>query len=100
MKNEVEFRSYLTSVRVSSKTGLPYTPKVVTDILRRVRIAETLLSIEISAASVGMKANLEKVCKRLRDERMGSTPTTPYLHLSLISSVRIYSDFVEWRRGQ
>lgn len=100
MKHEVEFRSYLSSVRVSSKTGLPYTPKVVTDILRRVRIAETLLAIEISPISVGLKANLEKVCQRLRDQRISSTPTTPYAHLSLISSVRIYSDFLDWKRGQ
>lgn len=98
MKHESEFRSYLTEVRKSSKTGKAYAPKVVTDLLRRCRMVETLLSLELSQSSAGSSKGAEGICETIRHARLGSTDTMPYAHLSLINAVRIYSDFLTWRK--
>jgi hypothetical protein len=99
MKHEAEFRSYLTTVRKSSKTGKAYAPKVVTDMLRRCRKVEALLRIELSQAISGSSKGLEDVCETIRQSRLTSTPTMPYAHLSLINAVRIYADFFALRQS-
>lgn len=99
MKHEDEFRSYLTHVRKSSKTGEAYAPKVVTDLLRRCRIAESLLAIELSPGSAGSSKAVEGICEVIREGRLGSTATMPYAHLSLINAVRVYADFLAWRKA-
>lgn len=96
MKHESEFRSYLTNVRKSSKTGEAYSPKVVTDLLRRCRAVESLLEIELSEATAGTVKNADAICEPLRQRRLGSTATMPYAHLSLINAVRVYCDFLAW----
>lgn len=78
---------------------MAYAPKVVTDLLRRCRTVEALLMIELSSATVGSGAATENVCETIRNERLGSTATMPYAHLSLINAVRIYSDFLTWKRS-
>jgi len=99
MKNDSEFRSYLTHVRKSSKTGEAYSPKVVTDLMRRCRAVESLLEIELSVATVGSIKNVDAICESIRQQRLGSTATMPYAHLSLINAVRVYSDFLAWRKS-
>lgn len=98
MRHESEFRSYLTNDRKSSKTGLPYSPKVVTDLLRRCRAVESLLEIELSGATVGSGKTADAICESIRQQRLTSTPTVPFAHLSLINAVRIYRDFLAWRK--
>lgn len=97
MKHEADFRSYLSDVRVSSKTGKAYSPKVVTDILRRCRMVEAFLCVELSTANLGTHKDRELLCDKIRLDRLGATPTVPYAHLSLINAVRIYADFLMWR---
>lgn len=97
MKHELDFRQYLTEVRKSAKTHRAYSPKVITDILRRCRTAEALLQIELTPVQMKRPAELDRICKSIRDNRLSSTDRMPYAHLSLINAVRIYSDFCEWK---
>ena len=97
MKHDSEFRAYLTNVRKSSKTLKPYSPKVITDLLRRCRTVEALLAIELSPSTASSKG-AEEICETVRRARLGSTPGTPYAHLSLTNAVRIYADFLAWRK--
>jgi hypothetical protein len=99
MKHESEFRAYLTNVRKSSKTHEAYSPKVVTDLLRRCRAVEALLSIELPSSVATSATRNEEICETIRQARLSSTPGTPYAHLSLINAVRIYSEFLRWRRS-
>jgi hypothetical protein len=98
MKYDSEFRLYLTSVRKSRKTLKPYSPKVITDLLRRCRTVEALLSIDLSQATVGTTKGTDEICATIRQAKLASTPTTPYAHLSLINAVRIYADFLTWKK--
>lgn len=96
MQYATEFRYYLTSVRKSSKTGAAYSPKVVTDLLRRCKTIESKLSIELSESTI-TPDKLELICKKIREERLCSTARVPYAHLSLVNAARIYADFMSWR---
>lgn len=98
MKHDSEFRLYLTHVRKSSRTLKPYSPKVITDILRRCRSVEALLLIELSPSTVSNAKDTQGICETVHQAKLGSTPTTPYAHLSHTSAVRIYADFLAWRK--
>ncbi len=98
MKHDSEFRLYLTNVRKSSRTLKPYSPKVITDLLRRCRTVEALLLVELSQSTVGSATGTEEICETVHKAKLGSTPTTPYAHLSLTNAVRIYAEFLAWRK--
>jgi hypothetical protein len=100
MKYESEFREYLTNVRKSSKTREPYSSKVVTDLLRRCHAVEALLSIELPASVSSSAKGIEGICATIRQAKLSSTPGVPYAHLSLINAIRIYSEFLLWRRSR
>ena len=99
MKHDSEFRLYLTNVRKSSRTHKLYSPKVVTDLLRRCRTVEAHLSIEPSQSTVGSTKGSTEVCETVRQAKLGSTPGIPYAYLDLINAVRIYADFLAWKKG-
>lgn len=97
MKYEDEFRNYLATERQSSRSKKPYTKKVIGDIVRRCKAVEAHTGKQLTDHIATSPEKLDRMIEDIRYERYGATSTNPYSYLSLISSVKIYYDFLVLR---
>lgn len=97
MKNEAEFKAFLTTVKRSGRTGKLYSAKVASDIVRRCKTAEQSLNIELSEATMGDREFVEQACRTIRVMKMTSTAGNPNNHNSLIHSLKVYCEFLASR---
>lgn len=94
MKHETEFRTFLTTVKRSARTNLPFSPKVASDTVSRCKTVERLLSIELSDKTMSSDAACLRLCAKIKSDRVSSTEVRPYAHNELIHSVRTYREFI------
>lgn len=94
MKHETEFRTFLTTEKLSKKTQQPFSSKVASDTLSRCKTVERLMSIELSGKTLGSDAACLRICAQIKEERLSSTPGRPYAYNELILAVRTYREFI------
>jgi hypothetical protein len=94
MKHEAEFKTFLTTQKVSVKTGKPYSVKVAGDVASRCRLVERLFGVEFSELTLN-HSEVERLCERIKTEQTSSTDRVPYAHNALILALRTYRKFVD-----
>ncbi|CAM8668269.1 hypothetical protein MCEMIEM13_02457 [Comamonadaceae bacterium] len=94
MKHEIEFRNFLTTRKVSSKTGRPYSLKVANDVVSRCKLVERVFEIDFSEHSI-TPTSTERLCEQIKLEQTTSTDRAPYAYNALILAVRTYLEFLD-----
>ena len=94
MKNETEFRIFLTTEKRSTRTNQPFSLKVASDTVSRCKTVERLMSIELSGKTLGSNVACQQLCAQIKSERVSSTQGRPYAHNELILAVRTYREFI------
>lgn len=94
MKHETEFRQFLTTEKLSSRTNRPFSPKVASDTISRCRTVERLMSLELSGKTLGSDAAASRLCAQITAARVSSTVGRPYAHNELVLAVRTYREFI------
>lgn len=100
MKLEQEFRAYLQEVWVSERTRRSMSPKATGDAVSRCKRAERTVSCELSPSIVKTEDAYQNLLDRIRAHRIGSTNSRPYAYTQIVYSVKLYREFVDWRREQ
>lgn len=98
MKNETEFKTFLTTEKCSARTGKPFSAKVASDTVSRCKTVERFLSIELSVQTLGSDEAAQKLYDQIKIGRLSSTDSRPYAHNDLILAVRTYREFLVSRR--
>ena len=98
MKYEMEFGEFLTTHKRSSRTGELFSLRVGRDVVTRCRVVERELSVELSRVNVGHVVGLTEVLKTIRERKLSSTTARPYAHNDLIYSVKIYCEFLRFKK--
>lgn len=97
MKHEEEFKAFLKTVKHGSRTKQLLSAKVASDTISRCKQAERLLEIELSVRTFTDDAAVDRLCARIKCERLTATKGRPYAYNDLIVAVRTYREFVIWR---
>jgi len=97
MKNESEFKEFLTTSKRSARTGNFFSAKVAGDILRRCKAVEQSLNIELSEVTMGDAEVVAETCRKIRVMKMTSTEGSPNNHNSLVHSIKVYCEFLASR---
>ena len=100
MKFEAEFRKYLTTKYVSDRTGAHYTPKAAGDQLSRCRRIENHFQLELGPGTVLPDSKSTKIINQIKSNpaALGATEKRPYGYLALIHALRLYRNFLDYRR--
>ena len=99
MKYEDQFREYLKTIRVSLRTGNLLTPRAVSDTISRCKRVERDLSVEISPSTVGSPQALNQLLCSIREARLSASEKLPYSYSQFVYSVKVYRDFVAWKKA-
>lgn len=97
MKNELEFASYLKTVKRSSRTGEFYSTKVASDTISRCKLVERLMDFQMSGSTLRSDAATQAICDQIKSSKMSSTPSRPYVYNELVHAVRLYREYLAWR---
>ncbi|WP_137896774.1 hypothetical protein [Ramlibacter sp. 2FC] len=94
MRHETEFKTFLTTEKLSARTQRPFSAKVASDTVSRCKTVERLLGVELSGRTMGSDAAAQKLCAQIKDGRVSSSEARPYAHNELILAVRTYREFL------
>lgn len=94
MKNEAEFRAFLTTEKRSTRTNQPFSTKVASDTISRCKSVERLMSIELSRKTLASEDACSRICAQIKGQKLTSSQQRPYAHNGLILAVRTYREFV------
>ena len=97
MRNEADFKTFLTTERLSSRSQKPFSAKVASDTVSRCKAVERMMRLELSGKSLGTDEAARKLCGQIKAGRLSSTETRPYAHNELILAVRLYREFLAAR---
>lgn len=97
MRNETEFKTFLTTEKRSARTRKPFSAKVASDTVSRCKTVERLLSVELSGRTLSSDEAAQKLCEQIKVGRLSSTGARPYAHNELILAVRTYREFLSSR---
>lgn len=98
MRNEIEFKSFLTTQKRSARTQQPFSMKVASDTVSRCKAVERMLKVELSGRTLSSDDAAQKLCAQIKEGRLSSTDSRPYAHNELILAVRTYREFVALRK--
>lgn len=94
MRHETDFKTFLTTEKLSARTGRPFSGKVAADTVSRCKTVERLLGMELSARTLGTDDAAQKLCQQIKASRCSSTASRPYAHNELILAIRTYREFL------
>jgi hypothetical protein len=97
MRHEADFKTFLTTRKLSSRTQKPFSTKVAVDTVSRCKKVERMMSIELSQRVLGSDEAAKKLCAQIKDGRFSSTESRPYAYNELILAVRTYREFLASR---
>lgn len=94
MLRETEFFVFLTSIKKSAKSGHLFSLRVSRDILRRCRLVERHLNIQLSDAIVMDASTFDNLIELIKKSKVGATVSNRYGYNDCIHAIRIYREFL------